>query len=84
MDDIFESVKGNIVLVLGDFNEKVGQESYYRAIIGNQSLYEESNDNGNKLVNIAPEKGLVLKSTMFPWKDIYKYTWISPTGIYKN
>jgi len=33
LKDVYESVKGNIILVLGDFNTKIGRESYYRSII---------------------------------------------------
>uniref|UniRef100_A0A2S2NJR6 Craniofacial development protein 2 n=1 Tax=Schizaphis graminum TaxID=13262 RepID=A0A2S2NJR6_SCHGA len=84
LEDVYESVKGNIILVLGDFNAEIGRERYYRSIIGNQSLYELSNDNGTKLVNFAAAKGLVFKSTMLPRKDIHKYTWIAPNGVYKN
>jgi endonuclease/exonuclease/phosphatase family metal-dependent hydrolase len=74
LEDMYESAKGNIILVLGDFNANVGREKYYRDIIGNHSLHELSNDNGTKLVNFAARKGLVVKSTMFPRKDIHKYT----------
>lgn len=42
------------------------------------------NDNGSKLIDFAIGKGLVIKSTMFSKKDIYKYTWVSPDGRYKN
>lgn len=84
LENVYKSVKGNIILVLGEFNAKIGRERYYRAIIGNHILREISNDNGTKLVNFAAEKDLVVKSTMIPRKDIHKYTWIAPNGLYKN
>jgi len=32
-------------------------------------------DNGVRLVNFATSKNLVLKNTMFPHRNIHKYTW---------
>jgi hypothetical protein len=45
---------------------------------GVHRLHEHSNDNGSRLANFALGKGLIIKSTMFPRKYIYKYTWMSP------
>jgi len=84
LKDVFDFVKGNIILVLDGFNAKVGRERYYRAITGNHSLHEESDDNGTKLVNFAAGKGLVVKSTMLSRKGVHKYTWIAPNAMYKN
>jgi hypothetical protein len=33
-------------ILLGDFNAKVGREGIFKAITGNESLQEISNDNG--------------------------------------
>jgi len=46
--------------------------------IGNDSRHQDSNDNGFRIVNFATSKNLVVKSTMFPRCNIYKYTWASP------
>jgi hypothetical protein len=63
---------------LGDFNKEVGRESIFKTTIGNESLHEISNDNGVRVVNFATTKNLVVKSTMFPHRNIHKYTWPSP------
>ena len=42
------------------------------------SLHQNSNDNGVRIVNFATSKNLVVKSTMFPHRDIHKHTWTSP------
>ena len=47
-------------------------------------LHQDSNDNGVRLVNFATSKNLVVKSTMFPHRNIRKYTWISPDGKTHN
>ena len=59
-------------------------ENIFKPTIGNDSLYQDSNDNRNKMVKFATSKNLVLKSTMFPHRDIHKYTLISPDGTTHN
>jgi endonuclease/exonuclease/phosphatase family metal-dependent hydrolase len=72
--------KYRMKILLGDFNAKVGREDIFRPIIGNESLHEINNDNGVRLVNFATSKNLRVKSTMFPRRNIHKYTWTSPDG----
>jgi len=84
LEDTFSMSKGDIKLVLGDFNAKIGREECHKSTIGNYSLHSSTNDNGTKLIDFALGKGLVVKSTMFQRKDIHKYTWISPNGRHKN
>jgi len=65
-------------ILLGDFNAKMGRENIFKPTIGNESLHQDSNDNGVRIVNFATSKNLVLKSTMFPHRNIHKYNWTSP------
>jgi hypothetical protein len=65
-------------ILLGDLNAKVGREDIFKPIIGNESLHEISNDNGVGVVNYATPENLIVKSTMFPHRNIHKYTWTSP------
>jgi len=67
-------------ILLGDFNAKVGREKIFKPAIGNESLHQYSKDNGVRIVNFATSKNLVVKSTMFPHRNIHKYTWTSPDG----
>jgi len=46
--------------------------------IGNENLHQDSNDKGVRIVNFATSKILVVKNTMFPHRNIRKYTWTSP------
>jgi hypothetical protein len=36
-----------------DFNAKVGRENIFKPTIGNDSVHQDSNDNGVRIVNIA-------------------------------
>ena len=60
---------------LADFNAKLGREDIFKPTTGNDSLHEDSNDNGVRVVNFATSKNLVVKSKMFPHRNIHKYTW---------
>jgi len=72
--------KYHMEILLGDFNAKVGRENIFRPTIGQESLHQDRNDNGVRLVNFATSKNLVVKSTMFPHRNIHKYTWTAPDG----
>jgi len=71
-------------ILLGDFNAKGGREDIFKPIIGQENLHQDSNDIGVRIVNFAPSKNLVVKSTMFPHRNIHKYTWTSPHGKIPN
>jgi len=43
-------------ILLGDFNAKVGREDTFKLTIGKESLHQDSNDNGVRLVNLATSK----------------------------
>jgi len=62
----------------------VEREIIFKPTIGQEGLHQDSKDNGVKLVNFATLKNLVVKSTMFPHRNIHKYTWTSPDGKTHN
>ena len=62
----------------------MGRENIFKPIIGNESLHQYSNDNGVRIVKFATTKNLVVKSMMFPHRNIHKYTWTSPDGKTQN
>jgi len=39
-------------ILLGDFNAKVGRENIFKLTVGNDSLPQDSNDNGARLCHI--------------------------------
>jgi hypothetical protein len=70
--------KYHMKILLGEFSAKLGREDTFKPTIGNESLHEDSNDNGVRVANFVTSKNLVVKSTMFPHRNIHKYTWTSP------
>ena len=69
--------KYHIKILLGDFKVKVGRVNILKLTIGNESLHQDSNDNGVRIVNFATSKTLVVMS-------IHTYTWTSPDGKTHN
>jgi hypothetical protein len=67
-------------IILLDFNEKVGTEQIFKAIIENESLHEIRNDNGIKVIS----KHLTVKSAMFPHRNTHKHSYASPDGKIHN
>ena len=66
--------KYDMKILLRDFNAKVGRENIFKPTIGNESIHQDSNDNGVRIVNFATSKNLVVKNKMFPHRDIHKHT----------
>ena len=52
---------------------------FFEKTIWNESLHQDSNDDV-KIVKFDTSKKVVVKSTMFPHRDIPKYTWTYPDG----
>jgi len=71
-------------ILFGEFNAKEGRENIFKPTIGQKSHHRDSIDNGVRLVNFATSKNLVVKSTLFPHRNIHKYNWTSPDGKTHN
>jgi len=67
-------------MLLGDLNAKVKRENFFKPTVGNDSLHQDSNDDGVRIVNFTTSKNLVVKSTIFPHRIIHRYAWSSPNG----
>jgi len=71
-------------IILGDFNAKIGREQQFVNIVGNHSLHNITTDNGFRLIDLAASRNMVISSTRFPRKNIYKASWLSPDGQTTN
>jgi hypothetical protein len=59
-------------IILGNFNAKVESDNIFKPTIGNDSWHHDSNDDGVRIVNFATLKTPVVRSTMFPHRNIPK------------
>ncbi|KMQ82441.1 craniofacial development protein 2-like protein, partial [Lasius niger] len=76
--------KHDVKIVIGDFNAKLGKEDIYKGVVGPHSLHRITTDNGERLINFAASRELVVSSTCFLHKNIHKGTWRNPTGNITN
>jgi len=70
--------KSDIIIILGDVNAQLGKERLYNEVTGQHTLHEETNRSGELLYEFAYANSMVVKSTNFQHKRIYKMTWLSP------
>jgi hypothetical protein len=59
----------------------VGKEDEFSPVIGKKGLHQQTNNNGEKLINFAASRGLAIASTMFEHKKIHLGTWKSPDEL---
>jgi hypothetical protein len=85
MERVFDKfLKHHMKMLLEDFSAKVGREYIFKPTIGNENLREISNDNRVGVVNFATSKNVTVKSTMFPHRNIHKFTCTSSNGKTHN
>jgi hypothetical protein len=80
LEQVFDHyLKHHLNIRLGDFNAKLWRNDIFKPTFGNESLLQNSNENGVRIINCAtPKKNLVVKSTMFPHRKFHKHTWTCP------
>ena len=83
--EIDNTDKSDQLLVMGDFNSKVGRivDSNEKGVVGNFGLGER-NDCGERLVEFAMENEMAITNTMFMNHKRRLYTWTSPDGDTKK
>ena len=74
LEQVFDHFPKYHMKILLDFNAKVGRENVFKPTIGNEGLHQHSNDNDVRIVTFVASKNLVVKSMMFPHRNIHKYT----------
>ncbi|CAF4311483.1 unnamed protein product [Rotaria sp. Silwood2] len=71
--------KGDIILIMGDFNARVGveQSSSAHSVVGKHAV-DKQNQNGRRLVDFCLFNGFVIANTFFPHKAVHQTTWMHP------
>jgi len=54
--EIFDNFPRYNMKKIWDFNAKLGKEYTLKSTIGNESLHQDSNDNGDRIVKLAHQK----------------------------
>lgn len=76
--------KGDIKIVMGDLNAKVGSDNTHREHIMGKEGVGTRNDNGERFVDFCTDEDLVIGGTLFKHQLSHKVTWYSPDGITRN
>ncbi|XP_071580583.1 craniofacial development protein 2-like [Temnothorax nylanderi] len=78
--------KKELLIVLGDFNAKIGDTSMdmsLRNTVGNYGLGIR-NDRGDRLLQFATDNGMTIMNTVFKQHPRRLYTWTFPDGKHRN
>jgi hypothetical protein len=70
--------KYEILILLVDFNTKIGKENSTATAAGKHTLREVTSENGKRLRQLAARHNIIIKSTYFEQKRIHKGTWMCP------
>jgi hypothetical protein len=73
-----------MIILLEDFSAKLGKKDILKPMFGNESLHQDSNDNGVRMGNFGIQKSLFVKNMMNLHWDIHKYIWTSPNCKIEN
>ena len=79
---IKQTKSSDIIILMGDFNAKVGTEAMSK-VIGKEGL-GETNERGERLIQYCEKHDLSIMNTMFKQPKRRLYTWKSPGDLYRN
>ena len=73
-----EVPKRDMVLIMGDFNARVGcDDNTWKGVIGRHGP-NEKNENGERLLDFCALNNLVVTNTLFKHRSCHQYTWFHP------
>lgn len=80
-----EIPRHDMIMMMGDWNAKIGaRQEGEDGVVGWHGLGDERSENGVCFVSFCATNNLAIVSTMFPHKNIHKYTWTAPNGRVRN
>ena len=79
-DTVSSCNRNDMIVVVGDWNAKVGNNNTNRKELIGKFGIGIMNDNGERLCDFCNANGFIITGTIFPHKDIHKRTCGSPDG----
>lgn len=76
-------LSGNNIILIGDFNAKIGRPQPNETITGRHG-YGNRNHRGDQLIDFANENNLTIMNTFFKKNNKQRWTWKSPGGNTRN
>jgi len=76
--------KYDTLIIFGDINAQIGKEDHIREVAGKETIHNITNDNGNRICNLAAAMNLIIVSTKFPHPNRHKITWNHPNQTTSN
>ena len=84
-ETIDQTPKKDILVVQGDWNDKVGKDAQAEwGEVNGPYCHVETNERGHRLLEFATFNNLVLTNTLDPHKPSRRWTWHSPDGKHHN
>ena len=77
-------LKKDLVIIMGDFNAKIGSDNTGREGVMGRQGEGEMNSNGELFVEMCAFNSMVIGGSIFPHKRIHKTTWVSPDHNTEN
>ena len=85
MSDVCDKTPRNDALILlGDFNAKIGKEHSNKRVAGRHTLHDITSENGEKLIQLARAHNLEISSTKLQHRRIHKGNWKVPGQDIRN
>ncbi|KAL9979214.1 hypothetical protein ACROYT_G016844 [Oculina patagonica] len=77
--------RDDIIITMGDWNAKLGHQlEGENGVVGKHGLGSDRSDNGERFIEFCAANNMAITTTMFPYKDIHKFTWTSPDKRTRN
>ena len=79
-DCIREVPLHNLVVLLGDLNARIGPSNAHLKAIGRYPYHKETNDNGNRPIDLCEANNTCFATTRKPHPDRHKWSWQHPNS----